>query len=213
MSTRSGSYCRDVHAALALYRRNTGGAATEETGGSSGAADEVCAQAFAGYRAGVATLPGQAAGGALSEHPRGGESAGTAAAAAQTSRDRRGVAASVAAAAYQWRHMAGTRVPAIGVIGFKNDSGNADYDWLATELSETLSAELTGSQQIHVVPAEDVARLKIEMSLPSDESLAKEDPAQVRAALGATYLVSGSYTIAGARRCSERTCQATVAAN
>ena len=103
----------------------------------------------------------------------------------------------VAAAAYQWRHMAGTRVPAIGVIGFKNDSGNADHDWLATELSETLSAELTGSQQIHVVPAEDVARLKIEMSLPSDESLAKEDPAQVRAALGATYLVSGSYTIAG----------------
>jgi tetratricopeptide (TPR) repeat protein/TolB-like protein len=102
-----------------------------------------------------------------------------------------------AAAGYQWRRMAAARVPAIGVIGFKNDSGNADYDWLATELSETLTAELAGSQQIHVVPAEDVARLKVEMSLPSNESLAKEDPAQVRAALGATYLVSGSYTVPG----------------
>jgi tetratricopeptide (TPR) repeat protein len=71
------------------------------------------------------------------------------------------------------------------------------YDWLSTELSETLAADLAASPQVHVTPSDDVARLKTEMSVPPNGSLTREDPASVRSALQAGYLVSGGYTVAG----------------
>ncbi len=101
-----------------------------------------------------------------------------------------------AAAAYQWRKMAASREPVIAVLGFQNNSGSPEYDWLATELSETLASELAESQQIHVVPADDVAQLKTELSVPANGRFKPDDLPQVRGALGANYLLSGSYTVA-----------------
>ena len=96
---------------------------------------------------------------------------------------------------YRWRAWLASRDPTVAVIGFKNNTGNAHYDWLATELSETLTAGLAGSQRIHVVPAGDVARLKSELSVAPNASLASEDATQIRTALGAKFLLSGSYSV------------------
>ena len=46
---------------------------------------------------------------------------------------------------YKWRAWLSSGQSAVAVVGFKNNSGNPNYDWLATELSETLTADLAGS--------------------------------------------------------------------
>jgi serine/threonine protein kinase len=85
--------------------------------------------------------------------------------------------------------------PNIAVIGFRNESGNANYDWLATELSESLTTDLAGSRGLHAIPAGEVASVKTELSLGQDQSLEHEDLSNVREALGADYLLLGRYAV------------------
>lgn len=97
---------------------------------------------------------------------------------------------------YEWRKsgiMNGE--PTVAVIGFKNNSADAKYDWLATELSESLATELGGSKGIHAVPTGDVASVKSELSVAQNESLEREDLSNVRQALGANYLLLGRYAV------------------
>ena len=70
----------------------------------------------------------------------------------------RGVLASVlgSVGGYEWRKnrmMSGE--PTLAVIGFRNTSADPKDDWLATELSESLTTELGGSKGIHAVPTAD----------------------------------------------------------
>jgi serine/threonine protein kinase/tetratricopeptide (TPR) repeat protein len=97
---------------------------------------------------------------------------------------------------YEWRKAGGMiGEPTIAVIGLKNNSGDAKYDWLATELSESLSTDLGGSKGIHAVPTEEIASVKTELSVPQNQSLEREDLSGVRRALGANYLLLGRYEI------------------
>jgi serine/threonine protein kinase/tetratricopeptide (TPR) repeat protein len=97
---------------------------------------------------------------------------------------------------YQWRKVqAMTKSPTVAVIGFRNDSGDPNYDWLATELSESLTTELGGSKAIHTVPGDEVASAKIELSVAQSKSLEHEDLSSVRDALGANYLLIGRYAV------------------
>jgi len=98
---------------------------------------------------------------------------------------------------YKWRAWLSARQPAVAVIGFKNNTGSESYDWLATELSETLTADLTSSNRLRVAPADEVARLRTELSIPPTATLENQDLSQVRAELGVGFVVFGSYNIAG----------------
>ena len=98
--------------------------------------------------------------------------------------------------AYEWRKVAAIPgEPTLAVVGFKNDSGDAQYDWLGTELSESLTTELGGSQGIHAVPSDEISSVKNELSVEQSQSLEREDLSSVRQALGANYLVLGRYAI------------------
>ncbi len=97
---------------------------------------------------------------------------------------------------YLWRkNSAMIGEPTVAVIGFTNSSGDSKYDWLATELSESLNTDLGGSKGLHSVPTDEVASVKTELSTAQNQSLEHEDLSSVREALGANYLLLGRYAL------------------
>jgi tetratricopeptide (TPR) repeat protein/tRNA A-37 threonylcarbamoyl transferase component Bud32 len=86
----------------------------------------------------------------------------------------------------------------VALLGFKNLSGRADADWLSPALSEMLATELAAGERLRIVPGENVARMKMELSLADADSLAADTLARVRTNLGTDYVVLGSYTALGA---------------
>jgi tetratricopeptide (TPR) repeat protein/DNA-binding winged helix-turn-helix (wHTH) protein len=87
----------------------------------------------------------------------------------------------------------------VAVLGFKNLSGDAQEAWLSTALSDWLMTELTAGEQLRAIPAEGVARMKMELALPDVDSLGRETLGRIRKNLGTDYVVVGSYVELGAK--------------
>ena len=51
------------------------------------------------------------------------------------------------------------------MLGFKNLSAKADEAWVSTALSEMLTTELAAGGQLRAVAGENIARMKINLSL------------------------------------------------
>jgi len=81
----------------------------------------------------------------------------------------------------------------VAVMGFKNLSGSDDKAWIASALSEMVAAELAAGQELRVVSSEDVARTKLELSLPVTESYSQETLKRIRNHLNSDIVVLGSY--------------------
>ncbi len=81
----------------------------------------------------------------------------------------------------------------IAVLGFKNVSGRAGEAWLSTALSEMLVTELAAGEQLRIVPGENVAQMKINLSLPDEDSYGRETLARIYKNLNADDVVLGSY--------------------
>src|SRR5882672_5489232 len=75
----------------------------------------------------------------------------------------------------------------VAVLGFKNLSGDAQEAWLSTALSDWLMTELTAGEQVRAIPAESIARMRIELALPNVESLGRETLTRIRKNLGTDY--------------------------
>lgn len=86
----------------------------------------------------------------------------------------------------------------VAVVGFKNLSGDTQENWLSTAFSDWLMTELTAGEQLRAIPAESVARMKMELSLPDVDSLSVETLSRIRKNLGTDYVVVGSYALLGA---------------
>ncbi|HWZ99093.1 MAG TPA: tetratricopeptide repeat protein [Candidatus Dormibacteraeota bacterium] len=87
----------------------------------------------------------------------------------------------------------------VAVLGFKNLSGDAQEAWLSTALSNWLMTELTAGEQLRAIPAEGIARMKAELSLPDADSLEPASLARIRKNLGTDFVVVGSYAQFGAK--------------
>jgi len=87
--------------------------------------------------------------------------------------------------------------PSVAVLGFKNLSGRQDTAWISTALSEMLTAELAAGEQLRTVPAETVARTKIELGLTDVESLPSTTLPRVRKNLASDFIILGSYLAQG----------------
>jgi tetratricopeptide (TPR) repeat protein/tRNA A-37 threonylcarbamoyl transferase component Bud32 len=85
----------------------------------------------------------------------------------------------------------------VAVLGFKNLSGRAEASWLSTALSEMLTTELAAGEKIRTIPGENVAQMKINLSLSDADSYSKETLARIRTNLGADLVVLGSYLALG----------------
>jgi eukaryotic-like serine/threonine-protein kinase len=99
------------------------------------------------------------------------------------------------------RMVAGSPTPAlaprrsIAVLGFKNLSARAEDAWVSTALSDWLTTQLSAGGHLRLIPAENVARAKIELSPVDVESLSGTDLTRVSKNLATDFLVAGSYAI------------------
>jgi DNA-binding winged helix-turn-helix (wHTH) protein/tetratricopeptide (TPR) repeat protein len=85
----------------------------------------------------------------------------------------------------------------VAVLGFKNLSGRPDQAWLSTALSEMLTTELAAGEQLRTVPGENVAQMKINLSLPDADTYGQETLARIHKNLNADDIVLGSYVPVG----------------
>ena len=85
----------------------------------------------------------------------------------------------------------------VAVLGFKNLAGKPDEDWRSTAFAEMLSAELATGQQLRTIPGENVARMKLDLSLPSADSYGRDTLNKIGNLLGADLVVAGSYLAVG----------------
>jgi tetratricopeptide (TPR) repeat protein len=92
------------------------------------------------------------------------------------------------------------RAPArrsIAVLGFRNLSARPEAGWLSTALSEMLGTELGAGDRLRLIPAENVARMKQELSLGDSDSLEPSTLSRIRSNLGSDVVVIGSYLALG----------------
>jgi tetratricopeptide (TPR) repeat protein len=85
----------------------------------------------------------------------------------------------------------------VAVLGFKNLAGRPDVAWLSTALSEMFTTELGAGEELRVISGENVARAKIDLSLPDAESFAQDTLVKIRKNLGSDLVVLGSYVDLG----------------
>jgi serine/threonine protein kinase/tetratricopeptide (TPR) repeat protein len=81
----------------------------------------------------------------------------------------------------------------VAVLGFKNLSAGPEAAWLSTALSEMLTTELAGGEQLRVIPGENVARTKSDLSLSETDDLSRDTLKHIRRNLGSDFVVLGSY--------------------
>lgn len=82
---------------------------------------------------------------------------------------------------------------AIAVLGFKNLAGRPEEAWVSTALAEMLTTELAAGEKLRAIPSEEVARMKIDLSLPEADTLGRESLERVRKNIGADLVLLGSY--------------------
>src|SRR5580700_8232015 len=85
----------------------------------------------------------------------------------------------------------------VAVLGFTNLSGDPREAWLSTAFSDWLTTELTAGEQLRAIPAETIARMRMELALPEVDSLGRESLIRIRRNLGTDYVVAGSYAHLG----------------
>jgi eukaryotic-like serine/threonine-protein kinase len=83
----------------------------------------------------------------------------------------------------------------VAVLGFKNLSERSDEAWVSTALSDWLTTQLSAGGHLRLIPAENVARMKIELSPLDVGSLSRENLARVGKNLATDLVVVGSYAI------------------
>ncbi len=85
--------------------------------------------------------------------------------------------------------------PSIAILGFKNLSGKPDVAWLSTAFCEMLGTELSIGEKVRMIPGENIARAKIELSVPESDSLARDTLARLASNLGTDLVILGSYLV------------------
>jgi tetratricopeptide (TPR) repeat protein len=82
---------------------------------------------------------------------------------------------------------------AVAVLGFRNLSGAPDSAWLSTALAEMLATELAAGGRLRVIPGEQVARAKTDLSIREVDAHAAPTLARIRRNLSTDYVILGSY--------------------
>lgn len=83
--------------------------------------------------------------------------------------------------------------PTVAVLGFKNQSGTQESDWVSNSLSEWLSSELAAGDYVVPIPGESVARMKLDLDLPEEASYAPETVDRIKRRLHCDYVVYGAF--------------------
>jgi serine/threonine protein kinase/Tfp pilus assembly protein PilF len=85
----------------------------------------------------------------------------------------------------------------IAVLGFRNLTGRPDVAWLSTAISEMISTEMAAGEALRVIPGENVARSKVDLSIAESDAFGQDTLTRLRKRLGTDLVVLGSYTDLG----------------
>lgn len=91
---------------------------------------------------------------------------------------------------------ASSRSRSIAVLGFRNLAARPEAAWLDQALSEMIATELD-SKRLRLIPAEQVARARVEVGATDFDRAAPETMQKLRSALGADLVLDGSYLALG----------------
>jgi eukaryotic-like serine/threonine-protein kinase len=83
--------------------------------------------------------------------------------------------------------------PTVAVLGFKNQIATPETDWVSTSLSDMLASELAAGDLVVPTPGESVARMKMDLGLPSEASYSPGTIQKVRRSLHCDYVVYGAF--------------------
>jgi TolB-like protein len=83
--------------------------------------------------------------------------------------------------------------PTVAVLGFKNQMATPETDWVSTSLSDMLASELAAGDFVVPTPGESVARMKMDLALPSEASYSPDTVQKVRRSLHCDYVVYGAF--------------------
>ncbi len=81
----------------------------------------------------------------------------------------------------------------VAVLNFKNSTSRPEAAWLSTAIPEMLTTELAAGEKLRTITGEEVAQMKMNLSLPDSDTLTAKTLSQVGKTLGADMLVLGSY--------------------
>lgn len=85
----------------------------------------------------------------------------------------------------------------VAVMEFQNFTRRPADDWLSIAIPEMLTTELGAGEKLHLVPADDVSRMKRELHLSSSSSLGRDTAVAAAKNLKADMLILGSFTAMG----------------
>lgn len=85
----------------------------------------------------------------------------------------------------------------VAVLGFRNLSQKPNDAWLSTALSEELTTELAAGEQLRTVTGEDVAKMRLALSLPDTDGLSRATLSKIHQISGSDFVVLGSYLEVG----------------
>jgi eukaryotic-like serine/threonine-protein kinase len=85
----------------------------------------------------------------------------------------------------------------VAVLGFKNLSGRSEEGWVSTALADWLTTQLAAGGHLRLIPLEDVARMKIELSPLDVGSLSRDNLSLIGKNLSTDSVVVGSYAVVG----------------
>ena len=96
------------------------------------------------------------------------------------------------------RHRAAVRM-SVAVLGFRNLSAAAETSWIDPAVSELIGIELGAGQRLRTLPAENVARMRRELSVTPQSMYPAQTLERIGTNLGADYAVAGAYQTHGER--------------
>ena len=81
----------------------------------------------------------------------------------------------------------------VAVLNFKNSTSRPEAAWLSTAIPEMLTTELAAGEKVRTITGEEVAQMKMNLSLPDSDILTAPTLSQIGKTLGADLVVLGSY--------------------
>jgi tetratricopeptide (TPR) repeat protein len=95
------------------------------------------------------------------------------------------------------RATSGSPRPAVAVLGFDNLSRDPRVDFVGTTLFQMLPTDLAAAESLRLVAVEDIDRARQDLGLKGSVSLSGETLRRLRERLGADFVITGAYLIAG----------------
>jgi eukaryotic-like serine/threonine-protein kinase len=83
----------------------------------------------------------------------------------------------------------------VAVLGFKNLSNQPDEEWISTALTDWLTTQLAAGGELRLIAPENVARMKLELSLADVSSLSTDNLTRVANNLSTDMVLVGSYAV------------------